>query len=114
MSFKMSRIITLCGSTRFKEEFELMAMSLIDKGWFVRSVEVYDEHRILNISKEYETYLEEVHLHKIDICRAIFVIDKNGYIGESTRAEIQYAYSLDKDIWYMSNNDMPDLLSVQT
>ena len=97
------KIITLCGSTRFKSEFELVIKVLIDRGWFVRSVEVYDVSRLLNISPEYKAYLEDLHFRKILNSDAIFVINPKGYIGESTSNEIVYAEILHKKIYYYSD-----------
>ena len=97
------KVITLCGSTRFKSEFELVIKVLIDRGWFVRSVEVYDVSRLLNISPEYKAYLANIHFIKIRDSQAIFVIDPNGYIGINTQLEIDFARIMKKKIYYYSS-----------
>lgn len=45
--------------------------------------------------------LDELHFRKIDICDEVFIINKDGYIGESTRNEIEYAEKLGKPINYL-------------
>ncbi|MBQ8430527.1 MAG: hypothetical protein IJX26_01105 [Clostridia bacterium] len=45
--------------------------------------------------------LDDMHKSKIDMSDEIFVINKNGYIGESTRAEIEYAIKTNKKVNYM-------------
>ena len=45
--------------------------------------------------------VDEVHLRKIDLADEVFVINKDQYIGESTRREIEYAKSIGKPIKYL-------------
>ena len=42
-----------------------------------------------------------MHKRKIDMADAIYVINVGGYIGESTRSEIEYATRCGKDIFYL-------------
>ena len=42
--------------------------------------------------------LGKIHSRKIDISDAIYVVNVNGYIGNSTRNEIEYAMSIGKEI----------------
>ncbi len=95
-------IITLCGSTRFKDDFMRVQKELTLQGYIVISVglfghsgdqEVWDER-----TKE---MLDNMHKRKIDMAQAIYVINKNGYIGSSTRSEIEYAKAAGKEIYYM-------------
>jgi hypothetical protein len=95
-------IITLCGSTRFKDDFMRVQKELTLQGYIVISVglfghsgdqEVWDER-----TKE---MLDNMHKRKIDMAQAIYVINKGGYIGSSTRSEIEYAKAAGKDIYYM-------------
>ena len=51
-------------------------------------------------------FLQKGHLKKIDISDAIFIINKNGYIGESVKNEINYAKSINKEIIYLENNEL--------
>ena len=45
--------------------------------------------------------LDDMHKCKIDIADEIFVINKNGYIGSSTKSEIEYAISKGKKVNYL-------------
>jgi hypothetical protein len=83
-------VITLCGSTKFKEEFEKTNKELTLKGNVVFSVALYG-HKGDIITNEQKVLLDQVHRWKIDLSDGIFVINKGGYIGESTKKEIEYA-----------------------
>ena len=96
------KVITLCGSTRFKEEFEEAQKMLTLEGNIVLSVGMFGD------KKEGEAWPEEtlemlrdLHKRKIDMADEIFVIDVDGYIGESTRSEIEYAKATGKTVRYL-------------
>ena len=55
------------------------------------------------INKQTKKMLDGMHRQKIDMSDAIFVINVNGYIGESTKNEIEYAKSKNKEIIYLEN-----------
>ena len=93
------KVITLCGSTRFKEEFIKAQKELTFKGNIVISVglfghsgdsEVWENMDEGNLTKT-KQMLDEMHKRKIDMADEIFVINVGGYIGESTKSEIEYA-----------------------
>lgn len=95
-------IITLCGSTRFKEKFMEVQKQLTLKGYIVLSVGCFghsgdDEVWEDNVKQQ----LDKMHFAKIDLSNAIYVINPEGYIGESTRREIAYAKSQNKQIFYL-------------
>ena len=91
---KEYNVITLCGSTKFKDEFLQVQKELTLKGNIVISVGLFghsgDEEVWQEGTKE---MLDDMHKRKIDMANEIFVINKNGYIGSSTRSEIEYAKS---------------------
>jgi hypothetical protein len=95
------KVITLCGSTRFKEEFEKVQRELTLAGRIVISVGCFGHSDNLQLTKETKTMLDDMHKRKIDMSDGIFVINKNGYIGESTASEIEYAIKTDKVITYL-------------
>lgn len=95
-------IITLCGSTRFKEEFERVNKELTLKGHIVISVGVF-VHQGETISEYQKVKLDEIHKRKIDMSDAIYVINKNGYIGSSTQGEIEYAKETGKKVFFMGD-----------
>jgi hypothetical protein len=93
-------IITLCGSTRFKDEFMEAQKELTLEGHIVISVGCFghsDPDPRIEASKD---MLDAMHLRKIDMADAIYVVNVNGYIGNSTRREIEYAESLGKVILF--------------
>lgn len=103
------KVITLCGSTRFKEEFMKVQKDLTLKGNIVISVgffshstdsEIWEnmDERTLAKTKE---MLDDIHKRKIDMADEIFVINVDGYIGDSTKSEINYAKENGKIINYL-------------
>jgi hypothetical protein len=96
------KIITLCGSTRFKDEFLSEQKRLTLEGNIVISVGLFghsgDSEVWSDITKE---MLDDMHKRKIDLADEIFVINVGGYIGSSTRSEIDYAIKTWKAVKYM-------------
>ena len=97
------KVITLCGSTRFKEDFERVNKELTLAGNIVISVGCFG-HAGDVFTDEQKVMLDDIHKRKIDMADAIYVINKDGYIGESTRSEIQYAARLGKHIVFMEDD----------
>lgn len=96
---KEYNVITLCGSIKFKEEFIKIQKELTLQGNIVISVGFFDcseDNEVLQESTK--KMLGDMHKRKIDMADEIFVINKNGYIGESTQSEIAYAKSIGKRI----------------
>lgn len=93
--------ITLCGSTRFKDEFIAALETLTVLGWIVLLPGYYGHAGAAPITEEAKEALDKLHKHKIDISDAIYVINKDGYIGESTKSEIKYAQEHNKKIYYL-------------
>ena len=103
------KVITLCGSTRFKEEFMNAQRDLTLKGNIVISVGLFGHAGDAEVWENMDegTYtktklmLDDMHKRKIDMADEIFVINVNGYIGESTKSEIEYAKKTGKVINYL-------------
>lgn len=98
------KVITLCGSTRFKEDFLRVQEELTLQGNIVLSVGLFghaDNKFDSVITDEIKVMLDDIHKRKIDMSDAIYVINKDGYIGESTGSEIVYAILNNKEIIYM-------------
>jgi hypothetical protein len=93
------KVITLCGSTRFKEQFLEAQKRLTLEGNIVISVGLFghsgDDEVWTEGTKE---MLDNMHKRKIDMADAIYVINVGGYIGDSTRSEIEYATKNGKEI----------------
>lgn len=96
------KVITLCGSTRFKDAFMQAQKKLTLEGNIVISVGLFghsgDSEVWLDGTKE---MLDDMHKRKIDMADEIFVINVGGYIGSSTRSEIAYAHSTGKTVRYL-------------
>jgi hypothetical protein len=104
--FKMKGTITICGSTKFKKEFEAINAVLSFKGYFVFSVGSFG-HSLKSKSLRKHTadqkeYLDKLYKEKITMSDAIFVINPNNYIGSSTYSEIQHAVDETKKIYFLS------------
>ena len=103
------KVITLCGSTRFRREFEEANKRLTLAGNIVISVglfghggdaEVWEgmDEGSLTRTKE---MLDDMHKRKIDMADEIFVINVGRYVGDSTRSEIAYAEAHGKPVRYL-------------
>lgn len=97
------KIICLCGSTKFKKEFIAINFQETMKGHIVLSVGWFShaDGDIYTPTLDEKIALDELHKRKIDLADEVFVINKNGYIGESTRSEISYAEIQGKIISYI-------------
>ena len=95
-------VITLCGSTRFKEQFLEAQKRLTLAGNIVISVGLFghsgDEEVWTDGTK---AMLDDMHKRKIDMADSIYVINVGGYIGESTLSEIEYAKKNGKVVQYL-------------
>ncbi len=99
---KKHKIITLCGSTKFKDEFNEAQKKLTLEGNIVISVGLFGHSGDDEVWKDgTKEMLDNMHKQKIDLADEIFVINVGGYIGESTLSEIQYAQSQNKTIQYL-------------
>ena len=102
-------VVTLCGSTRFKEQFMEAQKRLTLEGNIVISVglfghsgdqEVWENMDEGTLTKTKEM-MDDMHKRKIDMADSIYVINVGGYVGESTRSEIDYAESHGKKVIYL-------------
>lgn len=109
--FEKYKIVTLCGSTRFKNEFMEVQKRLTLEGNIVISVglfghsgdsEVWENMDEGTLTKTKEM-LDDMHKRKIDMADEIFVINVGGYIGDSTRSEIEYAIEHNKRVRYLED-----------
>jgi excisionase family DNA binding protein len=107
-------IACLCGSTRFMDYFHAAAWELTLKGEIVLSVGVAKHvatpdggHAAEALGDGVPEMLDELHKRKIDLCDYVLVLNVDGYIGSSTRSEIEYAEQHSKPIRYL----YPDLVA---
>ena len=96
------RVVTLCGSTRFKDAFMEAQKRLTLEGNIVISVGLFGHSGDNEVWTEgTKEMLDNMHKRKIDMSDGIYVINVGGYIGESTRTEIDYATKNGKTVEYL-------------
>ena len=98
------KVITLCGSTKFKEQYLEAQKWLTLEGNIVISVGLFGHSGDDEVWTEgTKAMLDDMHKRKIDMADEIFVINVGGYIGESTGIEIEYARQNGKTVRYLEN-----------
>lgn len=104
-------ILTLCGSTRFQEQFEKTNRDLTLWGHTVYSVGFFmhmmppEDQKAIGFDDSNKIYLDLVHLQKILQADGIVVVNPEGYIGESTRREIAWAI-LNETLVFYTHQDL--------
>jgi hypothetical protein len=106
------QIVCLCGSTRFYDEFQQANYDLTMTGLIVLSVgfspHAKAEHghgEGVRHDSDEKIALDELHKRKIDLADYVYVLNKGGYIGSSTRSEIEYALAHDKPVRYLEAHE---------
>lgn len=94
-------IVTLCGSTKFKDEFEKINADLTLGGHIVLAPGVFHHSDEVELTEEQKSELDNLHRQKISMSDAIFVINKDKYIGKSTYGEIDWARRMKKSIYFL-------------
>jgi len=97
------KIITVCGSLKFKKEMLEITEALELQGNCMLSA-IYPTNNDKDAYTAEETkILDEMHKEKIKLSDAILVVNVNNYIGESTKSEVEFAKSLNKEIIYYTD-----------
>ena len=96
------KIITLCGSLKFKHEMMIIAEKMALEGNCILTP-VYPVLENYKRTDEQLMKLKEEHFKKIELSDSILVVNVNNYIGNSTKLEIEYAKKLGKEILYYTN-----------
>ncbi len=98
-----TKIICLCGSVRFKEEFQKQELICLNNGQIalLPCCMFIDIQREVGENSDYKIKADELHKRKIDIADEILILNVNGYIGNSTKSEIEYAQKINKPIIYL-------------
>ncbi len=103
--------ICLIGSTRFEELFRQLEYDLSINGYIVLSPLVYNQTgENPGCGIEEKKILDLVQREKIRQSEIVLVVDKDSYIGDSTKKQIEYAELLNKKIIYYSKDDLSILI----
>lgn len=99
---KMPTIVCLCGSGRFREAFEEAEFRETLAGRIVLTIgcNIHDVARSANLA-HHKPMLDELHLRKIDLADEVLILNVGGYIGSSTRKELEYAIKTGKPVQYL-------------
>lgn len=99
-------VVCLCGSTRFMDAFHATGWQLTLDGYIVLTVGVCkhaEDHGGEALGRDVADKLDELHRRKIDLADWVMVLNVGGYIGDSTRAEIEYAKAHSKMVVYLED-----------
>jgi hypothetical protein len=105
-------IVCLCGSTRFWEAFRDYGLKFTLEGKIVLSIGICAPDSMVLAHPESEEgiaqkeNLDELHKRKIDLADEVFVLNVGGYIGNSTRSEINYAINRGKPVKYLESLEL--------
>lgn len=102
---KEPKIVTISGSTKFKDIMLKEERRLTLEGYIVLPLCVFDHADDENLTETQIDMLYQNHLKKIRMCDIMYVVDVDNYIGENTRKEIKYAKDIHKEIHYMNDKD---------
>lgn len=99
-------IVCLCGSTRFKTEYRAENQRLSLAGKIVLSVGSFGHADDIDLTTREKALVDQLHKRKIDLADRVHIIDVDGYIGPSTRSEIEYARRTETPVtWYSQRDD---------
>lgn len=104
-------VVCLCGSTRFKDAYEAERRRLTMDGKIVHTVGLFGHADNVELSADEKEMLDCLHKRKIDRSDRIHVINVNGYIGDSTQTEIEYAQEHGKKISWLEPRKTTSLQS---
>jgi alkyl hydroperoxide reductase subunit AhpC len=102
------KIVCLCGSTKFYEEFQKVNAQETLAGNIVLSIATFatsEAEYFAGLSEQQgervKKMLDDLHKRKIELADEVFIINKDGYVGESTKQELEYARTLGKVIRWL-------------
>ncbi len=95
------KIITLCGSTKFKNKFEEINRNFTLLGKIILQPGCFAHADNIIITDEQKENLDLLHKEKILMSDCIYVVNKNNYIGSSTQSEIDFAHKHNKPVFYL-------------
>lgn len=97
------KVITICGSYKFKKEMDEITEKMALEGNCMLTPINLTKTNKEAYTKEEAMIIGNMHKEKIKLSDAILVVNVNDYIGDSTKREIEYAKSLNKEILYYTD-----------
>jgi len=100
------KIVCFCGSTRFANTYMIERWKLEKQGIITLGINIlpngyFTEKDHHGAEQECVKHiLDELHFSKIDMADEVVILNVGGYIGESTKAELEYAKKRGKCITY--------------
>lgn len=98
-------VVTLCGSKKFIDEFKIVERTLTLDGYVVLSPAIFNHPERLTMTKDYINTYHIIHDQKVLMSDIVIIISINGYIGEDTKREIEFAKANNKNVIYLNNID---------
>lgn len=101
-------IITLCGSAKYEADFKHWNEMLTFAGHTVFSLAVYPSDKSgvkCWYSDEQKVALDDAHKRKIAASEAVVILNRDGYIGDSTRSEVEFAITYSKPLYWLEPQD---------
>ena len=93
------KTVTICGSMRFADEMKSIALQL-EKNYNMNVIQCIYNPQGVHLSDDDIEVITMAHYRKIELSNAIYVVNIDGYIGESVKKEIEYAKSKEKEVIY--------------
>lgn len=107
------KIVCLCGSSRFYDAFQqanydktMAGEIVLSIGFYPHSKAEYGHGEGVGHDSDEKIALDELHKRKIDLCDYVYVLNVDGYVGDSTKSEMEYAKKLRKSIEYLEAIDV--------
>lgn len=95
-------IITLCGSRKYVGVMQATANRMAMDGNITLLPAIFDMDEFTLTDKDHAV-LDQLHRDKIDISDMVYIVNPEGYIGDDTRKEIEYATSKGIPIEYLED-----------
>jgi hypothetical protein len=121
MSKPRPTIVVLCGSTRFYEDFQranftetLAGKIVLSVGFYPHANGAHGPHgEQVGITALDKVHLDLLHLQKIDLADEVLVLNREGYVGFSTKREVAYAYQRGRVLRWLEPDKMPMKSDIQ-
>lgn len=103
IKIKEREVVTICGSSRFKDKIDEVNEQLTLSGCVVFSLGVWGGQKKEPLTDEVKNDLDSIHFSKIKASNRIIVVNVGSYIGFSTKREIAYAKSIGVKVEYLAH-----------